>query len=890
MSTLYAKDAHQAAVDYRERGWSPIRLKGKIPAEPWAEYQERRMPLEEIEAKPWPGVGIVTGAISDLAVLDFDSPEAEVELTRRGHPATPMAKTARGMHAYFQHPGGELPTRIGLGSGLDLKGDGGYVVAPPSKHPSGAVYEWIISPEDAEPAELPAWVMEQVRLRARRASRDDLGGEEIPNGSRNERLTSIGGTLRRRGLDEAAISAALLGINTAKCKLPLPDAEVEGIAASVARYEPSSNGDSGTIRPAGRDDPTFNLTDLGNAQRLAADHGGNVRYCYAWGKWLVWDGKRWIIDNTGEVERLMKDSVRRIYTDAAAEEHDKARKALADHAKRSESKARITDALYLARSEPGVPVSPDQLDADVWAFNTLNGTLDLKTGELREHSREDLITKIVPAEYDPGAEAPTWQAALERWLPSGALRRFVQRVAGYALTGDVSEQVLPFLCGPGANGKTTFINTLLATAGDYGQQAAPDLLLAKRGGHPTEVADLFGARLVASVEVEDGRRLAESLVKQLTGGDRIKARRMREDFWEFDPTHKAVLVANHKPVVRGTEHAIWRRIKLVPFEAVIPKAEQDPRLLEKLRVEMPGILAWAVRGCLEWQREGLGEPEEVLAATQQYREEMDVLAGFLDDRCVVHPRAEAPATPLYNEYQEWCRSNGEAEENQRRFGGRLRDRGFDSFDITSGAHKGRKGWRGVGLKTDNPDGGRSEERSTPVDDQSGTTGRNEAQDAYKAPDTASEGLPGRGTASEGLPGENRIGKPSQPDAASSGRPSRPKNGINELKRVHEAVIPKEGLPSSTSSTASGGPAGWFGASGKPERRYQDASELLADPPAWFVAQLERCRAKPDSLLKPTAVAISSEVYGSAERWREVLPVLDAHVGPDPRQRGKGGPS
>ena len=239
MNQVYANAVEAAAVDYSRREWSVIRLKGKIPAEPWAEYQQRRMTAEEIEGRPWPGVGIVTGAMSGIVVLDADSPEAVEELTRRGHAPTPMAKTARGMHAYFQHPGGELPTRIGLGSGLDLKGDGGYVAAPPSRHPSGTTYQWIISPEDEEPAPLPAWAIEEIRVRGRRAAAEDLG-EEIPNGSRNKVITSIAGTLRRRGVGETAIYAALLGINAEMCRPPLPDHEVSTIAASVARYAPDT--------------------------------------------------------------------------------------------------------------------------------------------------------------------------------------------------------------------------------------------------------------------------------------------------------------------------------------------------------------------------------------------------------------------------------------------------------------------------------------------------------------------------------------------------------------------------------------------------------------------------------------------------------------------------
>src|SRR5919107_5291637 len=265
------------------------------------------------------------------------------------------------------------------------------------------------------------------------------------------------------------------------------------------------------------------------------------------------------------------------------------------------------------------------MDASPDLLNVLNGTIDLRTGELRPHRREDLITKMAPVEYDPNSPVPAWAATLERVLPSPDLRAFFKKLCGYAISGETSEHLLPVLYGTGANGKSTVLSTLLAAAGDYGMQAAPDLLVAKKGAHPTEVADLFGMRLVASIEVEDGRRLAESLVKQLTGGDKVRARRMRQDFWQFEPTHKVFMAVNHKPEVRGTDTAIWRRIRLIPFTETIPPGEQDKKLPEKLRAELFGILAWCVEGCLEWQREGLQAPEEVRRATGQYRSEMDVI-------------------------------------------------------------------------------------------------------------------------------------------------------------------------------------------------------------------------------------------------------------------------
>jgi len=439
----------------------------------------------------------------------------------------------------------------------------------------------------------------------------------------------------------------------------------------------------------------YHLTDLGNAKRLVARHGHDLRFVPAWGTWFIWDGRRWARDETGEVFRRAKETVLSIYQEAATTEDADRRKALADWARRSESEARIRAMVKLAESEPGIPVRLSDLDRDPWLLSVLNGTLDLRTGELRPHNRADLITKMVPVEYDPAAEAPTWHRFLDRIMGGNqSLVEFLQRAVGYSLTGDVSEQCL-FLCyGTGANGKTVFLRTLLALLGPYGKPVEPDLLLIRHGeAHPTGLADLFGARLAVALETGAGRRLNEPLVKWLTGGDKLKARFMRQDFFEFEPMHKLWLATNHKPVIRGTDYAIWRRIKMIPFTVTIPEDEQDPRLVDKLRAELPGILAWAVEGCLEWQRKGLGVPDEVRRATEAYREEQDALAAFLAECCVVSPTAKAAAKDLYQAYVAWCEQNGERPEPQRALGMRLTERGFERYK----SH-GTIWWRGLGLR------------------------------------------------------------------------------------------------------------------------------------------------------------------------------------------------
>jgi putative DNA primase/helicase len=367
----------------------------------------------------------------------------------------------------------------------------------------------------------------------------------------------------------------------------------------------------------------------------------------------------------------------------------------------SESAKRINAMLDLARSEPTMPILPAQLDSDPWLFNCPNGTLELRTGTLREHRREDFLTKLCPTPYNAEAICPTWERFLGAIFPNdedepdAELITFMQRLLGRCLTGDVSEQNLPIFWGSGANGKSTLVNAVLDTLGsDYAMKANADLLMTSRGErHPTELAGLFGMRLVVASETHQGRHLNESLVKDLTGGEPIRARRMREDFWEFKPTHKVVLLTNHKPRVAGTDEGIWRRLRLVPFTTTFwdqtdpgkdasqlpSNLRQDKQLGEKLTVEREGILAWLVRGCLGWQRDGLTLPDKVRVATTEYRSDEDVLAQWIEQCCAQGDRSfRCKAGELFAHYREWCERAGEEEIlNQKTFGEALSARGFE---------------------------------------------------------------------------------------------------------------------------------------------------------------------------------------------------------------------
>jgi putative DNA primase/helicase len=356
---------------------------------------------------------------------------------------------------------------------------------------------------------------------------------------------------------------------------------------------------------------------------------------------------------------------------------------------KSEAAPRIHAMLDMAKSEPGIAVLPEQFDRDPWLFNCPNGTVEMKTAKLREHRRGDYITKLCPVSFDTDAACPAWMRFLHQvFAGNDAIVRYLQRVFGMCLTGDTSEQAIWIFWGTGSNGKSVLVNTILEILGeDYAVKAARDLFLAhKSDNHPTQLARLFGRRLVICAESGMGSRLDEVLVKELTGGDPIQCRRMREDPWQFVPVFKPILVTNHKPQIRGTDVGIWRRCRLVPFtvrfwdgergESGPPELEADKTLPLKLQREFPGILAWMVQGCLDWQAEGLQTPPEVLEATKEYRDGEDVVAQFLAERCFTGPDYRGRASELYSAYRSWCEHTGEEPFKQKSFGQTMTDRGF----------------------------------------------------------------------------------------------------------------------------------------------------------------------------------------------------------------------
>lgn len=466
---------------------------------------------------------------------------------------------------------------------------------------------------------------------------------------------------------------------------------------------------------------TLPFTDLGNAERLVALHGHDLHYSYQMAKWYVWDGKRWNMNLDGEVYRRASNTVRQMYAEAGRLEEQaatlddseeerrqtlgKMAEKLSEWARKSEAKARLEAMVGLAQSRENIPVMLDQLDPDPWLLNVNNGTLDLRSCALKAHDPADLITKLAPVEYDPDATFQLWDDFINYILPDEERRTFVQRAAGYSLTGLNSEEKLFFAFGPTATGKSTFLRSMRAVMGDYAAVAdfATFLEKTKNGGGPTnDIARLAGKRFVVSIEVEQGQKLAESLVQTITGGDHIAARFMYSEYFEFLPSFTLWLAANNRPRVRDDNDASWRRIVQIPFDRQIPEKDRDDTVKQHLSdpdIAGPAILRWLIDGCRAWQTGGLQTPEVVLETTRAYREEMNPLADFLEECCIVMTGARVSNADIWDAYQKWAREGhvkyplGRKSFSQR-------------MEAIEGVEKGNSGgrfWEGIGLIQEVPD-------------------------------------------------------------------------------------------------------------------------------------------------------------------------------------------
>lgn len=670
------------AVRYAEIGWRvhPLRPRDKRPLLPnWPTKATTDIATVESWWRQWPdaNVGIACGAGSGLWVLDVDVKQDGVESLAQledKHGALPFTATAAtgagGEHLYFRWPSGLcIRNSAGrLGSGLDVRGDGGYVCAPPSVHPSGRLYEWLVDqdPWSQPPVDAPDWLVRLVAmpLAAQPAGTATSGGGKcIPRGQRNSHLTSVAGRMRRSGLDEPDIAAALLAINAADCDPPLPEAEVRQIAASVCRYAPG-----------------YELTDSGNADRLAAAYAGRLLYCSKMRQWYHWNGRIWANGDDVAVRRAADETVRLLHLEAANTADPDRRKAIARWAHKSEGRQQLASMIELAHHR--LPVEPTELDRHPDLLSCENGVIDLRTGALQPHDPALRLTKMVHAHYDPRAQCPQWDAFL-RLITTGdvELAHFLQVAAGYVLTGRTGEQCFFLAYGQGGNGKTAFTETLRRLLGDYATKISIESLLTQRSGDvPTPyIASLRGARLAVASEIPRGRSLNESLVKDLTGGDLLTARWLHSNPITFEPTHKLWLYGNNKPIIKGDDLGIWRRVRMIPFRAIIPVEQRRPldEVLADFDGERDGILRWAIEGGVEWYAGGLPKCAAVDGATAEYRNESDWVTQFLAECCETDVTYREAKSALHNAFRQWVSDQyNEKAPGQRWLTTRLLERGY----------------------------------------------------------------------------------------------------------------------------------------------------------------------------------------------------------------------
>lgn len=670
----------------RSKKWPvfPLRSNRKDPAVHTG-YKAASLSLEQIEEwwdkNPSCNVGIPTGGIARLLVIDTDekngvSGQESLAILEREYsplPETLTASTANGgKHRYFLLPAGATArNRTAVRPGIDVRCEGGYVVAPPSVV-DGKFYSWI---DETQPiVEAPSWLLSVISSSSQSPGKTERERTDVfVQGSRNDQLFRFVMTQLRVGTPPDKMAEVAENANSSMCEPPLENDEVNQIVENALRMY--------------ADQLKVRLSDLGNSSKLAQLHGDKVRYVFDQKCWLLWNGAYWELAPEEKIVALARDVPRTLAAEAVKLPSGPMKTMLAKFAARSEALTKIRAMVELFKSEPDVGIATSMLDQCGFILPVKNGTIDLRTGRFSEPDRNLLVTQIASVSYDPNAKAPRWEAFLSQIMDGdAALVGYLQRVLGYVLTASTEEHCLFFLYGYGANGKSTFLNLVLALLGALGTQAASETLMDKRsgGGTSSDLARLRGKRFVAMSESDDGRHLNEAQVKSLTGGDMVVARELYQSVIHFTPTHKIFLASNHMPVIKSTDHGIWRRIRLIPFKVTIKEQDRNPNLENELRQELPGILNWALTGCLEWQHSGMPLPKAVQEATSDYKNEMDIVGAWIAENCVVGACYYVTAADADKSFKTWCEENYNISFSKNRFGRMIRERGFEV-----GTKKGR---------------------------------------------------------------------------------------------------------------------------------------------------------------------------------------------------------
>ncbi|MGX0977204.1 putative DNA primase/helicase [Roseovarius sp. MBR-51] len=768
-------DVCGAALEYAARGWHvfPARIKdgskrsfiaGKANGGArWGATSAPETIRGYWQEFPAALLGITTGADSGFFVIDADTPEGHDKDgvgTLRGWvedhgplPDTIEATTpSGGWHVYFRWPD-DLEIRNSeskLASGIDVRGEGGMVLAPPTIKPgTGKAYRWKNPPGFFDLGDCPEWLLNKIRATqapklseraissgglqidtgtatawAEKALRDELvklfaAPEGRRNGALNSCAFNLGQIVAGGELTEATVKARL---SAAAAGIGLEPGEIaatiesgfqagaktpRGPKAGAVYVAPDAQAATADRQPRPNAPDDIDLSHDALATDMGArsfDH--DARHVATWGKWLFWDGTRWQID-----DRLDHLTRTRAYLRDRAEdltgwaerkaaaldekEGDKLRAWAKDQSRWLRNKITVASVESLARSNPASVARSDAFDENRLLLGTPGGTVDLRTGDLRQAARGDMITKLTAcAPTAPGSRPEKWLTFLHEIFDGDAdLVAFLQRAAGYALTGLTTEHKLLFLYGTGRNGKSVFLNTLTHIWGDYARRAAAETFLNSAvEKHSTGLAGLQGARLVAGSELPVGKTWDESVIKDLTGGDRMTARFMRGDFFDFDPQMTLMIAGNNQPSFRGVDEAIRARVALVPFLVTIPPERRDKSLSDKLRAEGPQILRWAIEGALQWLDKGLNVPAKVAAASTEYMDDEDTLGQFLIDETATDPAGFVTTTDLHDRFKFWCDRQGLHPWTLHTLRKELKSRGFQD-------HRRPHGRGFIGLKT-----------------------------------------------------------------------------------------------------------------------------------------------------------------------------------------------
>jgi len=647
-------------------------------------YKDASSSLEQIEAwwelNPNDNIGLVTGKDTNLVVIDVDvkdnarGMESLEQLEKEcGQFDTLMVHSpSGGRHYYFEYPQGDydIRCRVGVRDGIDIRANGGHIVAPGSII-DGNPYQF--EDQDKEIAELPDELLKILTtqsVKPKSISRNQVYHASqqssligIKKGYRDVAIYKHSCILRKNDVPYDVAESQILTI-AHNCIPPFPDNEaIKCLKSAYRSFKPKPK----------------NPTDVGNAERLIADYGGDIRYVYEYKSWIYWEDNIWISDETGHMNRLAKQVAKSIFLEAENEENEDIQKRLYSHAFSSENLKRLSSMVDVATTEKGTTISQSTLDSDKYLLGVKNGTVDLKTGSLISSTKSQMITKQANVDFDVDANCPVWKNALSQMMAGDHdVVEYLQRAVGYSLTGDTREHLLFFLHGFGENGKSVFINIIQKLLNDYAAQTPVSTIMKKaKGNIPNDIARLKGARFVSTTETEEDSRISDAEIKHMTGGDIVTARFLHKEYFEFTPQFKLWVSGNYKPIL-GEDHGIWRRVILIPFEVTFDEKTRDDQLENKLLQELPGILNWAIEGCIKWQNQSLknNPPKKISNATNEYKSDNDRIDSWVYDCCLKDLSSSAKSTELYESFRNWAVANGESSMSHRTFSQKMVERRY----------------------------------------------------------------------------------------------------------------------------------------------------------------------------------------------------------------------